>query len=241
MPDPLLTGNIRTSGFAGRRKGKPLSKYRTELVESLLPQLAVPALSGDSLVDLETLFGDFPPTAPLWLEIGYGGGEHLAAQARQQGDVRFLGAEPFINGTAALLAQISGSDSSNIRLWQEDARLLIDSLPDSCLDRVFLLFPDPWPKSRHHKRRFVSASNLDALARVMKVGAEFIFASDHLEYTRWSLSHLLRHPDFEWTARRPDDWRNRPACEGVATPQTRYESKALARGDKCIYLRFQRH
>ncbi len=202
-------------------------------MDELLPRLRIP-VAGEATVRPEDLFADGPEE--IWLEIGFGAGEHLAAQAGSHPRVGFLGCEPFIDGVANLLAQIEGEDLGNVRILDDDARLLFDALPEACLDRVFLLFNDPWPKKRHEKRRFLNRGNLDALGRLMKDGAELRFASDDLVYAVWSLEQVVRHPDFAWTARRPADWRTPPA-DGFTT---RYEAKAKAAGRACTYLGFQR-
>ncbi len=217
----------------GRRHGKKLKPGRRRLVETLLPRLRVPL---DAAGDPAALFAS--PPADLWLEIGFGGGEHLAAQARLRPDVGFIGCEPFLNGVSRLLAEIEAdSRLANIRLFDDDARRLLDVLPDACLGRVFLLFPDPWPKARHAKRRFINPDNLTQLAGVMADRAELRMASDHMGLIAWSLEQVARHPDFTWTARRPADWRCRPA-DAV---ETRYEAKALENGDGCVYLAWARN
>lgn len=219
--------------FYGRRKGRPLRKGQQHLIETLLPRLAIDLPAGDKL-DPRTLF----PAAieELWLEIGFGGGEHLAEQARLHPGIGILGCEVFLNGIATLLAQASAHGLANVRIHPEDARDLLDALPDQSLDRVFLLFPDPWPKRRHAERRFIQTRRLDQLARLMKPGAEFRVASDDPGYITWALAYLTAHPRFEWLARRPQDWRDRPAD----WPPTRYEAKALRAGRRPVFLRFRR-
>ncbi len=172
----------------------------------------------------------------MWLEIGFGGGEHLAWQAEQNRDTGFIGCEPFLNGTAKLLSAIEDLRLANVRIHDGDARLLLESLADSSVDRVFLLYPDPWPKTRHHKRRFVNKWALDELHRIMTPGAELRVASDIADYVRWTLREVRRHGGFTWCAETPDDWRRRPDD----WPQTRYEQKALAAGRTPSYLRFVR-
>ncbi|MCW9002483.1 MAG: tRNA (guanine(46)-N(7))-methyltransferase TrmB, partial [Rhodospirillales bacterium] len=146
------------------------------------------------------------------------------------------GCEPFINGVASLLSHIETAGLKNVRVYDDDARDVLEALPDGSLDRLFILFPDPWPKARHHKRRLIGPGNLDLLARVLADGAELRFGSDHMDYVRWALWHLLEDDRFEWLARRPGDWRVRPDD----WPPTRYEEKALAKGDACVFLRFRR-
>lgn len=216
----------------GRRLGRPLRVGRRRLLDSLLPALSID-LSVRPL-DGQAMFGRLIPD--IWLEIGFGGGEHLAAQARAHQEIGFIGCEPFLNGVSRLLSEVDREGIENIRLHAGDARELIDALPEASIGRVFLLFPDPWPKARHHRRRFVSRENLDALAKVMRDGATLRMASDHMDYVRWMLFHATAHPAFEWLARGPEDWRTRSAD----WPETRYEAKALARGEACVYLVFRR-
>ncbi|MCB2100906.1 MAG: tRNA (guanosine(46)-N7)-methyltransferase TrmB [Rhodobacterales bacterium] len=220
----------------GRRHGKPLRANRQALVDDLLPRLRVdPSAHAPGTLDPRALFDARPRR--VWLEIGFGGGEHLAAQAAAHPDVGLIGCEPFMNGVAALLARVDeGGLTANLRLLDDDARRLLAALAPASLDRVFILFPDPWPKTRHHKRRLINPATLDALARVLADGAELRFASDHKAYMSWALERLTAHPAFAWTARRAADWRARPA-DGMAT---RYEEKALARGETCTYLTFRR-
>ncbi len=215
--------------FHGRRLGKPLRPGQRRLVDELLPKLrlADPADPAQS-------FAGSP--AAIWLEIGFGGGEHLVAQARANPHIGFIGAEPFINGIAKVLGVIDREGLANIRLHDDDARPLLEALPDGVIDQAFLLFADPWPKKRHHKRRFVTPENLDALARVLRDGAELRFASDHSGYVAWALERLTAHPAFQWLARRPADWR-RPPADWVPT---RYQEKAEERGEACTFLRFRR-
>lgn len=212
-----------TYRFYGRRRGKRLSPRQERLIDELLPALA--PSSGA------------PSVGPLWLEIGSGGGEHLVAQASAHPDTTLIGCEPFLEGVAKTLGSVEDAGLKNVRLHPDDVRPLLDGLPDASVDRCFILFPDPWPKLRHHKRRIVSKANLDSLARVLKPGAELRIATDHMEYARWILGHLLAHPAFDWPAERADDWRTPPADH----VRTRYESKALARGERPVYFRFRRN
>jgi tRNA (guanine-N7-)-methyltransferase len=217
----------------GRRKGHRLRPGQARLMQELLPHLRV-ALAGDEEIDPATLFGHRPRA--VWLEIGFGGGEHLAAQAAASPDVGMIGCEPFENGIAQLLARIEAHGLDNIRIHDGDARLILDRLAAGSIARVFLLFPDPWPKRRHHKRRFVSAENLDRLARLVPAGGILRIASDIADYVRWTLYHVHAHGAFEWTAQGPGDWRHRPAD----WPATRYEAKALEAGRIPAYLEFRR-
>jgi tRNA (guanine-N7-)-methyltransferase len=218
--------------FHGRRKGKALRPQRAERLERLLPALKIAA--GDAPLDPGRLCSR--PIADLHLEIGFGGGEHLLARALENPGIGFIGCEPFINGLAKLIDAIEANGLANIRLFDDDARLLIDRLPAGSVGRVYLLYPDPWPKRRQRKRRFVSAENLAALARAMKPGAELRFATDIDDYAGWTLARILASADFLWPATGADDWR-RPWAEWQST---RYEAKALKAGRKPIYLTFLR-
>jgi tRNA (guanine-N7-)-methyltransferase len=275
----------------GRRKGPKLSAHQQQLLDRLLPQLQVKLRAG---ADPNAYFSPPPcgevdprsgsggePLQDIWLEIGFGGGEHLFWQAQHHPKVGIIGAEPFVNGVVKLLSKVvsqgppsvslalrsssppppqAGEDmpslaypppftgevdssersddesggGNNIRIHTGDAREVIESLPDASLGRVFILFPDPWPKTRHHKRRFVQMEMLDELSRVMKPGAELRFASDDAGYVEWTLERVLAHPSFEWTATRAADWKSRPSD----WPPTRYEVKALH--GPPVYLRFVR-
>lgn len=213
-------GERRRGLLYGRRKGPKLSAHQASLFQTLLPGLELKLEQGR---DPRSYF-DFP-FAEVWLEIGFGGGEHLLWQAEHHPDIGFIGAEPYEGGLAKLLSKLtpSASPDSNLRLYRGDARDIIKALPDACLGRVFLLFPDPWPKKRHHKRRFIQMESLHALARVMKHGADVRFASDDADYVAWTLERFLAHDAFSWSAERADDWRLRPPD----WPPTRYEQKAL--------------
>lgn len=207
--------------FYGRRKGKPLRRHHIGLMESLLPQVAV---------DLATPLADAVPQS--WLEIGFGGGEHLAHQAALHPDVTFFGAEPYLNGVAKLLAEIETRKLRNVRVHYGDARVLLGALPDGCLDRVYLLYPDPWPKARQNKRRFVSPENLVLVRRVLKANGLFLFASDIEEYVNWTREHVALHAGFveEGNSSVPyEDW-----------IRTRYEAKAVREGRGSTYLRFKK-
>ncbi len=198
-----------------------------------MPRIAV-TLPDRRLLDPRTLFAT--PPAAVWLEIGFGGGEHLAAQAEHHPEIGFIGCEVFENGIARLLGDIARRDLGNIRIFADDARALLDCLVPASIGRVFILFPDPWPKLRHHKRRLVAPATLDRLASVMQPGAELRLATDDRGYLLWMLEHLTAHPDFVWTARTAADWRERPPD----WPATRYEEKARAAGRTPVFLRFVR-
>jgi tRNA (guanine-N7-)-methyltransferase len=229
-----MTGETRERVLYGRRRGRRLRPGQRDLKETLLPKLAIALPAQGGRLDQARLFPD--KVEDLWLEVGFGGGEHLAAQAVAHPDVGLLGCEVFENGVVKLLGEVERRGLGNIRILVDDARLLVRALPDRSLGRVFVLFPDPWPKVRHHKRRFVSTETLTELARVMKNGAELRLATDDVDYLRWMLERAPVHPDFEWLARRPGDWRERPAD----WPQTRYEQKAIAAGRAPTFLRLRR-
>ena len=217
----------------GRRRGRALRPGQKTLITGLLPQLAV-RIPASGCLDPGILFG--VARRSIWLEIGFGGGEHLAQQAERHPQVGFIGCEVFENGIVKLLAQIEQRRVDNIRIFADDARLLIAALPPASIDRVFILFPDPWPKRRHHKRRLVLRETLDVLAEIMTDGAELRAATDDGDYLGWILERLTGHGAFEWLARRPGDWRERPAD----WPPTRYEQKARAAGRSPAFLCFRR-
>jgi tRNA (guanine-N7-)-methyltransferase len=225
---------VRPSFFFGRRHGRRLRPGRGRRLESLLPQLrlAIPA-EGEAL-DPAALFK--PAVVDVWLEIGFGGGEHLAAVAAANPEIGFIGCEPYVNGVANLLVLIDQFRLGNVRIFDDDARLVLSKLPEASLGRVALLFPDPWPKKRHASRRFVCSESLDSLARVLRDGAQLRIATDDPLLVRWTLAALIAHPEFEWLPRGSEDWRLRPAD----WPPTRYEQKAVARGARCTYLRVVR-
>lgn len=207
--------------FYGRRKGKRLKATRARLIENLLPKLRIPEPAEGETLDLAALFGE--EMRAYQLEVGFGNGEHLAAQAEAHPDVGFIGAEPFINGVGALLMQIEEKGLTNIRIFTDDVRLLLPALPARSLERVWVLFPDPWPKARHARRRFINVAVLDVLAGLMRDNAELRVASDDKVYVRWSLIQATNHPLFQWTATKPEDWRAR-WTDGFPT---RYEAKQI--------------
>ena len=218
--------------FYGRRKGKPLKAARQGLLESLLPHVRIERPEGP--LDPTTLFA-FKPTA-LRLEIGFGSGEHLAAQAGENPNTGFIGSEVFLNGVASLLRYVGAANLANVRVFDADVRLLLPNLPDAAFERISLLFPDPWPKTRHAKRRFVSPEMLDECARLLADGGELRVASDHPVYQRWTLQHAAVHTNFQWATKGPEDWRTRP----VDSVATRYEGKAIAAGRKPAFFTFVR-
>jgi tRNA (guanine-N7-)-methyltransferase len=196
----------------GRIKSRPIKPRQAGLMETLLPKIAA---------DPADPLGGW--SGPAWLEIGFGGGEHMAAQAGRAPDVRILGAEPFVNGVASAVRHVEEQGVANVRIHHGDARDLVAALPEASLERVFILFPDPWPKTRHHKRRIVQPELLADLARVLKPGGRLRFATDWADYADWTLERVLRSGLFDWAAGRADDWR-RPPSDHVTT---RYEEKKL--------------
>ena len=235
MSDAPAPPAERPLRFRGRRHGRRLRPGRQQLVETLLPRLALP--DGSDALDPTTLFGR--PVDQIWLEVGFGGGEHLARQAAHHPSVGLIGCEPFINGVASLLAHIAdGEDpddlAAHIRIWPDEAAPVMARLPGGSLARVFVLFPDPWPKRRHWGRRFIQSATLDRLAVLMPAGAELRLATDDPGLADWLLWQARCHPAFAWTATSADDWRHRPAD----WPATRYEQKRLE--GPPVFLSFRR-
>lgn len=218
----------------GRRKGPALSARRKALVDQLLPRVELIIPPGDTAIDVDDLFED--PKDDLWIEIGFGMGEHLAAQAAGNPGIGFIGCEPYLNGIAGLLARIDEDGLSNIRIYADNALDVLEVLPSASVGRIFLLHPDPWHKKRHARRRFVSPGNLDIVARVLRDGGEFRLQTDDPGYVRWAMTHLWARRDFEWLAERAADWRQSPDD----WPETRYETKAQISGRPSHYLCFRR-
>jgi tRNA (guanine-N7-)-methyltransferase len=213
----------------GRVKSRTIKPAQGALLDTLLPRIAVPA---DGSLDRDVLLAG---RAELWLEIGFGGGEHLAGQAARNPQATLIGAEPFQNGAASALRHIDEAGLDNVRVHVGDAREVITRLPDASLDRVFIMFPDPWPKARHHKRRLVQTAFVEELARVLRPEGRLRFATDWADYADWALERLIASPAFAWTAERADDWRSPPADHVT----TRYQEKKL--GDIApVYLDFVR-
>lgn len=235
--NPLLADSPLRS--YGRRRGRKLRPGKQSLMESRLPQVKIgieELKNGRTEEDFHLLFPQFSSSSvpQFYLEIGFGGGEHLAHQAALHPDRRFIGCEPYINGVGDLLKKIDAQKLTNIRIFNDDARLLIETLPDACLAGVYILYPDPWPKARHHKRRLISTEFLDSLARVMAPGATLQLATDHADYATWMLERLLPHPAFAWTASACGDWLH-PPPDWITT---KYEQKRLAGSP--TYLAFTR-
>lgn len=225
MNDPLTIRRLY-----GRRQGHKLRQGQAELVDRLLPEISVPE-TGD--LNATLLFGD---DRPLELEVGFGRGEHMAWQAEQRPGHGFIGCEPFLDGVVGALMKVDELGLTNVRLHMGDAIEVLERLPDASLDRAWLLHPDPWPKARHAKRRFMNAGPIGLIARKMKPGGEFRFGTDHPVYVRWGMMVMGQSPDFEWLGEHPSDFLERPDD----WPQTRYEAKARAKGHEVWYFRYRR-
>ncbi|HEX7758245.1 MAG TPA: tRNA (guanosine(46)-N7)-methyltransferase TrmB [Caulobacteraceae bacterium] len=223
-----MTDDLRPLRTFGRIKARPIKPRQAALMDSLLPSIALPSTPFDP-IDL------MPDARQVWLEIGFGGGEHLAAQAQRAPDSLFLGAEPFLNGIASALRHIDERGLKNVRLLNGDARALMAALPDASLDRIIILFPDPWPKARHHKRRLVQPDFVAEAVRLLKPGGRLRFATDWADYADWALQRLRADPHLRWLAEAADDWRRRPADHVT----TRYEEKRLGDCDP-VWLEFER-
>lgn len=227
---------ITLNRLYGRSQGRPLRKGQQELVETLLPQIAVPE---EGPVTAERLFGS---DCPLHFEIGFGGGEHLAARADMLPGHGFIGAEPFVNGVAQALTHIDGDNGAhppigNVRLHHGNALDVLARVPDGALAFLYLLHPDPWPKARHAKRRMVNDGPVDMFAAKLAPGGEFRFGTDHPVYLRHALSVMRRHTDaFEWLVEGPASWQQRPG----GWPETRYEAKARRNGHEVWYFRYRK-
>jgi len=219
--------------FFGRRKGHKLRSHHARLIETLLPRLAID-LSNPAPTELPALFP--VPIDDIQLEIGFGGGEYLIAQAQARPRTGFIGVEPFVNGMAKALAAIESGKLQNIRLHFDDAVTLMGWLPQNSLARIDLIHPDPWPKRRHWKRRFVQDAMMSRLARILRPGGEFRFVTDIADYAAWTLQRVLRSPDFEWTAQGADDWRK--AWPGFIN--TRYHAKAAREQRASCFLIFRK-
>ena len=231
--------------FYGRRQGRKIRKAKSSLLDRFLPQVAI---TPNSTITKQS-FGC--NVDEIYLEIGFGNGEHIAGQSQNKHNIGFIGAEVFKNGVANLLTLMTGikenSDmpetinllperADNVRIWSDDVRILFSQIPDSTLSKIFLLFPDPWPKKRHAPRRFINPDNLKEIARMLKKGGILQVATDHKIYKSWTLRRLHDDPNFCWTARSSDDWRN-PPSDWV---ETKYQRKAIREGRKPVFLIFER-
>lgn len=227
--------------FYGRRKGKPMRTTKQEAYDQLLPVIRIDCPDGTPAASVEprVFFGNAPEKfwpEKIWMEIGFGDGEHLLHQAINNPGIGMIGCEPFINGIAALCAGIRKHKLTNIRVWPDDARKLLTLLKPASLDRLFLLNSDPWPKTRHHKRRFIQKETLDEISRLLKPGAPFRMSSDHASLTAWQLEKAYFHGSFDWLATDAADWSTRPAD----LPETRYQNKGAQQGRPTVFLNFAR-
>jgi len=233
-PDPKIPADFTRpeERYFGRRAGPPLSGRKEHLMADFLPTLAVPTDAAEASLTVADIFSR--SQTEMWLEIGFGKGEHLAWQATQHAHVGIIGCEPYINGVAGLLAQIEDEGADNIRVHADDARQVMRVLADGSLSRIFLIHPDPWPKARHARRRFVNPIMLDEIARLLKPGGEFRVGTDHPVYRQWTVQQMALRDDFIWLADRPADWLTRPDD----WPETRYERKAIE--GFATYFRYRR-
>ena len=220
----------------GRRQGRPLNQSRKDVIETLLPQLAI----DEALLKED---GSLAPSSQFktdyeecWFEIGFGAGEHLAELMRQHPDYAWLGAEPYINGMAAFLKDIADDPHEHVRVLMDDAMMLANSLEDECLDGMYILDPDPWHKTRHHKRRIVNRANLDCFVRILKPGGQLILSTDVPYLADWMITEVSLHGGFEWTANSANDWRTPPE-DWV---HTAYEGKRAKGADQMVYLFFEK-
>ncbi len=232
--------------FFGRRKGRTIRKAKSTLLEAFLSEIKITA---ETEFDKQTLFAQ--PVEQVFLEIGFGNGEHLAGQALNNPNIGFIGAEVFQNGVANLLSLITGikegdnlpenitllsGRTDNIRVWDDDVRLLFSTIPDNFVDKIFVLFPDPWPKKRHASRRFINPDNLKEIARILKKDGILRVATDHKIYKGWTLRQMAADKNFIWTAKCGNDWKHEPA-DWV---QTKYQRKALREGRRPVFLDYKR-
>ncbi len=235
MTKPAPNEDGRDLRSFGRRRGRKISARQQALMDEVLPRLAIdPAISPPE--PLARLFGNEATIDDVWLEIGFGGAEHLIWQAEHNPHVGIIGCEPFEEGVVKALTAIEEQQLANVRIYADDARTILRWLPPASIARAFVLFPDPWPKRKHAKRRLINPATVDLLARVIRPGGELRIGTDIGDYVRTLLIALAGHPAFTWQATCPDDWRIRPAD----WPQTRYEQKALREGRRGYFFRFIR-
>lgn len=212
----------------GRIKSRKLSQNKEYLYANLLPSLRIDIAQNPT--DISEFFGS--NYSEYHLEIGFGAGEHLVARAKQNPHIGYIGAEPFINGVASCLHKISQENITNIRIFDQDVRLLLEKLPNNSLDKIYILFADPWPKRAHFNRRLISKNLLDMLSRVAKYSSELVIATDHSNYANWILHHINYHPKFEWQAKSKSDWQIMPKNWII----TRYQQKALVKQQDTCYI-----
>lgn len=232
---------MRTSkyfNFYGRKRGKKLSKLQDDFISTYLPKISMPGISYEEnpkrgKLKIKQIFGD---SSPVWLEIGFGGGEHLLSIAKKNRNINILGCELYRNGVAMLLPRLSKENLNNVRVVMDDARVLLEVLPNSSITRLYLLFPDPWPKTRHKQRRFINKDNLKILTRILKTNGLIYIATDVNDYTKHILQIFNDEVNFKWEAESPTDWRN-PWRDWE---NTRYFCKAKSSGRKTTFMIFRK-
>jgi tRNA (guanine-N7-)-methyltransferase len=218
--------------FAGRRKGRPLHEGRAHALQAVSDFMIPMEIMDKTAIDPKSFF-DNPPQK-LWIEIGFGNGEHLIGQALQNPDVSFIGCEPFINGVSAAAKDIVQQDLKNIRLWPDEALAFLEKFPDQCADRIFLLFSDPWPKTKQYKRRVIQPETVNLFARLVKKGGEVRLATDHVDLAEWMLLHMVPHESFIWKNFMTGEWTTAPG-DWV---ETRYQQKAAQQGRHAHFMDF---
>ncbi|HAU28800.1 MAG TPA: tRNA (guanosine(46)-N7)-methyltransferase TrmB [Rhodospirillaceae bacterium] len=229
------TENPTPHRLYGRRMGRRLHETRSHALETGLPELGITLPENGGGIDPFSLF--HMQVSEVWLEVGFGNGEHLIEQLKANPNVGIIGCEPFMNGVSALLNDVPADMRGRLAIYPDDAAALLDRLPENCISRTFVLFPDPWPKKRHRKRRFIREENLDRLARTMKDDAELRMGTDIRELGFWMFIHTARHGAFHFLQKGPHEWRRRTPD----WPETRYEQKGIAAGRRPVYLRFARN
>ena len=215
----------------GRVKGRVLRPAMQQLIDSLLPQLLIEDVSTDHSLWFDRSYTQYH------LEIGFGGGEHLARMAKANPDIGFIGCEPYLNGVGLLLKQIDTEKLTNIRIFRGDARILLEHMPADILTQIYILFPDPWPKRKHHKKRLISAQMPALIAKVLKPQGQVFIATDHADYAGWILAHMLREQQLSWLAMRAPDWQSPPP----GWQPTRYQQKALKAGRASVFFHFEKY
>ncbi len=234
----MPTGKFYGFNFYGRRRGKKISGLKKRLIEDFLPSVSVSGIGYKENPNREyiSFFKIFGSHCPVWIEVGFGGGEHLLSIAQGNTNVGFIGCEPYLNGMAMFLSKLHNSKLSNVRVIMDDARILFDVTPTSSISKLFLLFPDPWPKRRHADRRFINKNNIKVLKRIIRSGGILHIATDVDMYVKHVLETFLDENEFEWLAERPKDWK----LPWPGWKSTRYEEKAINSGKRVTYLTFRR-
>ncbi len=227
----------RKFNFHGRKKGKRLSPLQAKYIKEYLPTISVTNTEFFRERKQLNFSNYFESDCPIYLEVGFGGGEHLVELAKENRHVGILGCEPYINGVAKLLPKLIEFDLTNVRVLMDDARNLLELIPDAGISKIFLLFPDPWPKARHHRRRFINVENIEVMAKILKPGGLIFLATDVKDYVRHSLEHMVNSEHFSWLAEKPSDWRH----PWLNWSSTRYQVKTQRLGRPTTYLIFRRN